>query len=435
MDKPNIVFVHVDQMHHKAISDYGCEYVHTPNMDRLADEGYSFMESHCAMPQCCPARASWYTGRMSTEHGVVVNSYPIDPEVPDLGQWLRKHSDYEAVYTGKWHISGRNMAKSFKVLHRGTGHGELSDSTVARSAVAYLKNRTDDKPFFLSVGFLNPHDCCFPAMAHGGPGKYGFAPKIKDRLPPLPDNFDYDYRRTSNRATRNWSLQDWRYYIYSYYRMTEMVDHEVGRVYQALRSSPYADNTLFILTSDHGDGLGFHSRVSKGYMEEEAWRVPAIVSWPGHIEGGKRDTDHLVSGVDIAATVCDYAHVPPLPKMTVARSWRPLLEGKQVQWRDYVVGETSVGRLSTAIRDARYKTTFYKDETKLFDIANDPLETRNLVEDSDHAHVVDRHLEHFRDYLNKIEVYPEPSWGQESWSRGNLYKGYVDWYEKIKSGG
>ena len=65
MQKPNIVFVHVDQMHHKAISAYGCPHVHTPNLDRIVRDGTSFMESYDAMPQCCPARASWFTGRMS----------------------------------------------------------------------------------------------------------------------------------------------------------------------------------------------------------------------------------------------------------------------------------------------------------------------------------------------------------------------------------
>ena len=432
MKKPNIVFVHVDQMHHKAMSAYECEHVHTPNLDALALDGYSFMESHSAMPQCCPARASWFTGRMSKEHGVVVNAHPIDPELPDLGQWLREHGGYETVYTGKWHITGRDVAKSFNVLHRSTGHGELSDSTVARSAVAYLKNRTDDKPFFLSVGFLNPHDCCFPATFYGGPGKYGFAHKIKDQLPSLPGNFDYGYKTIGSKKNKTWNLQDWQYYIYSYYRLVEMVDREVGRVYRALQSSPYANNTLFIFTSDHGDGAGFHARTSKGYMEEEAWRVPAIVSWPGRIPGNKRDSEHLVSGVDIAATICDYAGVPPLPKMSIARSWRPLLEGEGVQWRDYVVGETSAGRLSVAIRDTRYKSIIYEDQTKLYDLANDPLETRDLVDDLGHAHIVKRHREFFRDYLNKIEIYPEPSSWQNRKKPSYLYKAYVRWYEEVK---
>lgn len=452
MEKPNIVFVHGDQQHHKAISAYGCEHVHTPNLDRIVREGYSFMESYTAMPQCCPARASWFTGRMSKEHGVVVNSYPIDPKIPDLGQWLRKHG-YETVYTGKWHVSGRNVAESFQVLHRGTGHGELGDSTVARSAVAYLRNRRNDRPFFLSVGLLNPHDCCFPATSHGGPGKFGFASKIEDNLPPLPGNFDPDYRNNASLRVRNWTRRDWRYYIYSYYRMVEMLDHEVGRVYDAVRNSPHADNTLFIFTSDHGDGVGFHSKVSKGYLEEEAARVPAVVSWPGKVRPNTRDTRHLVSGVDIAATICDYAGAPPLPKMTIARSWRPLLEGRDVPWRDYVIAETSVGPLSASVRDARYKSTIYQDRTRLFDIEKDPLETKDLADDPDFAAIKKRHREQFREYISMIEVYPEPpgiekqiarqkirgagkrAARQRPVKRGNLYRAYVNWYAKVKAEG
>ncbi len=448
MQRPNIVFVHGDQLHHKAISAYGCKYVHTPNLDRMVAEGYSFMESYCAMPQCCPSRASWFTGRMSKEHGVVVNSYPIDPSLPDLGQWLRK-CGYETVYTGKWHVSGRNVSRSFRVLHRGSGHGELGDSSVARSAVAYLRNRKGDQPFFLSVGLLNPHDCCFPATNHGGPGKYAFAARIRDKLPPLPENFDYGYKDRGMPQIRNWSHQDWRYYMYSYYRMAEMLDHEVGRVYNAVRGSPYAKNTVFIFTSDHGDGLGFHSRVSKGFLEEEASRVPAIVSWPGKVKQGVRDTRHLVSGVDIAATICDYAGAPPLPKMTVARSWRPLLEGKDVPWRHYVVAETSIGPLSASIRDARFKSIIYQDRTKLYDIQNDPLETKDLADDSKYSAVKKRHREHFREYISRIEPYPEPPGIEEAiarqkrvgpagragpprYHRGNLYRPYIRWYQRVK---
>lgn len=448
MQRPNIVFVHGDQLHHKAISAYGCKYVHTPNLDRLVREGFSFMESYCAMPQCCPSRASWFTGRMSKEHGVVVNSYPIDPSLPDLGQWLRK-CGYETVYTGKWHVSGRNVSRSFRVLHRGSGHGELGDSTVARSAVAYLRNRRGDQPFFLSVGLLNPHDCCFPATSHGGPGKYAFASKIKDELPPLPGNFDHGYKDSGMLQIRNWSRQDWRYYMYSYYRMAEMLDHEVGRVYNAVRNSPHAENTLFIFTSDHGDGLGFHSRVSKGFLEDEASRVPAIVSWPGKVKQDVRDTRHLVSAVDIAATICDYAGAPPLPKMTIARSWRPLLEGRDIAWRDYVVAETSIGPLSVSIRDARFKSIIYQDKTKLYDIQNDPLETKDLADDSKYAAVKKRHREHFREYISRIEPYPEPPGIEEAiarqrrgnerrrtgplqYRRGNLYRAYIRWYQRVK---
>jgi len=452
MNKPNIIFIHCDQLHHKAISAYGCKHVKTPNIDRIVREGYSFMESYASMPQCCPSRASWYTGRMSKEHGVVVNGYPIDPKLPDLGQWLRKHG-YETVFTGKWHVSGRNVADSFDVLHPGHGLGELGDSDVARSAVAYLNNRTGKKPFFLPIGFLNPHDCCFPAVATGGPAKYAFASKIKDKLPPLPANFDHNYQNDrTNRRSRTWSKQDWRYYIYHYYRLTEMADAEIGRVCDALRSSPYAEDTLLIFVADHGDGLGFHANVSKGYLEEEASRVPAVVWWPGHVKSNHKDTDHLVSGVDVAATICDYAAAPPLPKMSIARSWRPLLEGRSIPWRDHVVCETSIGSLSTCIRDKQYKSIIYTDRTKLYDIANDPLETKDLAPDPKYAPVLERHRRQFREYIAKIEVYPGPPDFAQQLARdqqaarknknrrrkfpaGDLYKAYTDWYRTIAAEG
>lgn len=434
MERPNILFMHVDQMHGGAVSAYGCGLVHTPRMDQMAAEGHSFRRMYTAMPQCCPARASWYTGRMSKEHGVTVNGYPIDPELPDLGQWLRRHGDYDCVYTGKWHVSGRKVGQSFDVLHHGHGHGELQDSDIARSAVAYLANRKDDQPFFLNVGFLNPHDCCFPAFREGGPCKYGIADDMLDQLPPLPENFDYGYPEHGHPATRHWTLQDWRYYIYNYYRMVEMVDREIGRVYDAVRNSDLAKNTLIIFTADHGDGAGFHAHISKGYLEEEAWHVPAIVHAPGMAKPGTHDKTHLASGVDVAATICDYAGAPPLPKTTLARSWRPVLEGQDVPWREYVVGETSIGPLSTAIREERYKTIFYEDRAKLYDLRDDPLEQRNLAEDPAHAATLARHRGHLRDYVKSIEVYPGPEKGLKKVpNQGVLYGNYVKWYDQIKA--
>jgi arylsulfatase A-like enzyme len=220
--------------------------------------------------------------------------------------------------------------------------------------------------------------------------------------------------------------------------MVEMVDAEVGRVYDAVRNGPYGDNTLFILTCDHGDGLGFHAKVSKGYLEEEASRVPAIVSWPGRVKQGVRDTEHLASGVDVAATICDYAGAPPLPKTTIARSWRPLLEGKDTAWRDYVVCETSVGSLSVCVRDLRFKSIIDQDRSRLYDIGSDPLEMRDLADDPEYAAVKKRHRENFKEYISQIEIYRGPSSSAKVKVRGRsvrtgLYRDYVNWYEKVKT--
>ncbi len=421
--RPNILFIHVDQMHFEAMSAYGNRHVKTPAMDRMAGDGFSFRASYSAMPQCCPARASWYTGRMSSESGVPTNSCPILPDLPDLGQWLSKHGNYESVYGGKWHVSGRNVAKSFRVIY-GSGKGEYADGAIARACMGFLENYQSDKPFFLNAGFMNPHDCCFTAGAGGGQGKFRFAKEIEDKLPPLPENFTPP---KSGSRVCGWTEQDWRYYIYIYYRWVEMVDAEIGRLYDALMSSRFADNTVVVFASDHGDGLGFHGNITKGYLEEEAWRVPTIIIPPGRMPKGKQDAEHLSIGVDIAATICDYAQVPMLPKMTIGKSIRPLAEGRKVdKWREYIVGESFLGQGQVGVRDGKHKTIFYCDgPIKVFDLQADPLEMKDLSTSIQGKTLAARHKTHLREYLSRIELCE-----RVNGPKPELL--YLDWYRKVK---
>jgi len=399
-------------------------------MDQIVNDGCSLMTNYTTMPQCCPARTSWYTGRMSSESGVPVNECNILPDIPDLGQWLRKHGEYECVYAGKWHIPGRDVGKSFRLLQHDTGRGEFCDGYVARACMGFLENYKGDKPFFLNAGFLNPHDCCFTAGASGGQGKFRFAKEIEDKLPPLPKNFETN--GVHPHGSSIWKELDWRYYIYSYYRLVELVDAEVGRLYDALRSSRFSDNTVVIFTADHGDGLGFHGNVSKGYMEEEAWRVPAVVVYPGRIPKGRRETEKLTSGIDIPATICDYAQVPMLPKMTVGKSLRAIVEGQPVpEWREYVVGESFLGTGAVAVRDKQYKSIHYCDcGVKVFDLIADPLEMKDLASGESGKSVIQRDRGRLREFLGKLELctrIPE--------TKPAMYKTYLEWYRKVKENG
>jgi arylsulfatase A-like enzyme len=411
-------------MHWQAMSAYGNKYVKTPAMDRIAADGCSFRASYTAMPQCCPARASWYTGRTSSEHGVPGNGCNITPDLPDLGQWLTKHGGYKATYAGKWHIPGRDVGKSFDMIF-GSGRGEFADAGIARACMGYLENYKDDKPFFLNAGFMNPHDCCYSAGANGGQGKFRFAKGIEDKLPPLPKNFE----KPRQARAAHWTDLDWRYYIYVYYRWVEMVDAEIGRLYDALMSSRFADNTVVVFAADHGDGLGFHGNITKGYLEEEAWRVPTIIVDPSKATKGKRDNEHLSIGVDIPATICDYAEVPMLPKMTIGKSLRPLAEGKKVdKWHDYIVGESFLGKGQVGVRDQQHKTIFHCDgETKVFDLKDDPLEMKNLVDTADGKAVMAKHKEYMREYLGKIELC-EPK------KKAAPHEVYLNYYRSIGAG-
>jgi choline-sulfatase len=428
--RPNILFIHVDQMHFEAMSAYGNKYVKTPAMDRIAADGCSFRASYSANPVCCPARASWYTGRMSSEHGQANNGgYPIRKELPDLGSWLREHGDYETAYSGKWHVSGRKREESFKVLYgQPESKGEIFDAAVGRACMGFLDNYTSDKPFFLNCGFVNPHDCCYTYGAQGGEGKFAFDEEVLEEMPPIPENF-YIYRGKKLKQNKQ-KERFFKYYMHIYYRWVEMVDAEIGRLYDALMKSRFADNTVVIFSADHGEGLGFHGQVSKSMMVESSWRVPMIIVTPDRRRKGQQDNDHLSIAVDIPATICDYAEVEMLPKMTIGKSLRPLVENKKVDdWHEYIVGENWQGTGKIGVRDARHKTIFYGDGvTNIFDLQADPMEMNDLFATREGKGVLAKHKKYLREYVSKLEIY-EPAKIKDN---QKAYQVYLDWYRKAK---
>ncbi len=392
-EQPNILFINLDQHSAEAMGHLGCAHVNTPNMDRLAQRGVSFTKSYSTDPVCCPARSSWFSGRYTPETGVVSNGRPMVADMPDLGQWLRQ-GGYKAVYAGKWHIPGRNVEKSFgTICPHPKNTAETGDVVTTRAAEGFLRNYSGDKPFFLSVGLLNPHDICSFVLTHTMYGGEMPFPEIDD-LPPLPPNFEVAMKEPEailkkreklhkdsgeESGMEKWSDALYRYYIWSYYRYIEKVDGLVGVVLDALDASRFKDNTVVILTSDHGDGHIRHKMVFKSFLYDEAVRVPFIMSWPGHIRENVIDRTHLVSGVDVFPTVCDYAGIDPAPDMR-GYSLRLVAEGAAGNWRDFLVAYTQNG--GRMIRTERHKLITYKDDpvTQLFDMQADPWETRNLAE-------------------------------------------------------
>ena len=102
--RPNILFILVDQLRFDSISSHGCKYVKTPNIDRLVNSGVSFTKSYSTNPVCSPARSSLMTSRMPSETGVITNNRAINEKMPNLGQCLRA-GGYDTYYVGKWHLN------------------------------------------------------------------------------------------------------------------------------------------------------------------------------------------------------------------------------------------------------------------------------------------------------------------------------------------
>ena len=415
--KPNFLFVVCDQLGLDAIAAHGCPDVHTPNIDRLIRRGVTFTESHSTNPVCSPARSTMFTGRMPVETGVISNNRAIHPSCPNMGQWLDA-AGYDSYYCGKWHIPHGYPTEiaGFNVLPVGAGQGGLVDTVVSRWSESFLKSRNSKKPFCFVASLMQPHDICYWAIQgpYLVPEKLPF-PILKDKLPELPPNNKSRPAapaKLDGLAYKGFSDEQWRYYLYIYYRQVEMVDTEIGRILDALEDSGQADNTIVVLTSDHGDGRGRHSHVQKWYPYDESVKVPMIVSCPGKVAEGVVDTEHLVSGLDILCTMSDYAGLDSPPD-SQGRSLRPILEQKPpTAWREFVASEHHfIGRM---LRTKRYKYVRYAGDPveQLFDLEADPWEMKNLYQEARVADVLADHrkmLDAWEASLKPVEPMPDIS--------------------------
>jgi arylsulfatase A-like enzyme len=376
--KPNILIIISDQQGIDTIAAYKEFFSHkaylghwlkTPNFDRMVAGGYSFLESHSTNPVSCPARSSVFTGRFSTETGVTYNNIGIDENVPNMGEWFEANSDYNRVYCGKWHaggqwnypdIEGTRKIPGFESIPVGvSGTGDFNDFQVSGGLKGYITNYSDEKPFLAVAGFMNPHDICYWT-----PGLHGknLVPEsdifeLGDNRPPLPPNQNYSFEEPFKKQQVKFTDEEWRNYLYDYCRMIEKLDADLGRLLDAVDSRN--DNTLVIFTSDHGEGSGRHHRVQKWHPFEQSVKVPFIVYMPEKFKGGIIDSQNVVSGIDIMATVCNYAGIP-VPKGCRGRNLSSLLEeGKAPEVMDYAFAEFQhTGRV---VRKGDYKyVKFYE---------------------------------------------------------------------------
>lgn len=417
-DRPNILFINTDQQSWNAISAYNNPYVHTPNMDRLHGNGVSFMKAYCSDPVCAPARSSWMTGRYASETGVPFNGGCLHAHLLDLGQILNSNG-YRAFHCGKWHVDGRDMRQSFHNLYTGqrdigAGGGEYYDSASTHAALSFLSTYDNHNPFYLQVGYVNPHDICEYLHNHEQktiPDSVVQQTVGESALPPLPENFEYDVGETLlqqvcrrhegalihdkiRRAVQRWSDLQWRFYIWNYYRYVEKVDYEIGLLLNALAQTDLAENTLIIFSSDHGEACASHQMFQKFTLYQESIRVPFIVASLGDCFGLQKssfDHRHFISGVDLLPTICDYAEAK-IPQGVQGHSLRPILKGQKADWRTFAFIESNYWGRAIVTDQYKYVMEYLPaddfvplgpDPTRLgreqlFDLVTDPFETTNL---------------------------------------------------------
>ena len=397
-DKPNIILIITDQQTAIAMSCAGNPYVKTPGMDMLAQDGVRFNRSYVTYPLSGPSRSSLITGRMPVEIGVKDNGGELSEEqMQNSIGYAISNAGYDCLYAGKWHAP-----ELVNIPEEGTGFEkvcDMNDLILVDSCIPHLKKKRE-KPLFLVASFLNPHEIC--EFARDEALHYGklSVPDVSE-CPPLAYNAAipayYPEAITLHRQwvpksypTEMYTDDDWRHYLYAYYRLVERVDNEIVRLISELKKNNLYDNSLILFVSDHGDGVGAHRANQKRVLQEEIIRVPFIVKTPNNKKKGMINEDALVSiNLDIYQTICDYAGAGE-NKTLNGKSLRSLLDGKTNTHHEEVYVETLLDGIDTrgwSVVGKDFKYTlyrFFKNKEQLVNLKNDPYEIQNLAVDKNY---------------------------------------------------
>ncbi len=428
MAKPNILVVMADQLAPHFTGAYGHPLVRTPAMDALAERGARFDAAYCNFPLCAPSRFSMMSGQMASDIGAWDNAAEFPASIPTLAHYLNL-AGYRTVLAGKMHFIGPDQHHGFaerlnteiypadfawtpdwdnaderidKWYHNMDSLSEAGqalatyqldyDEEVGFAAIRKLYDLardSDDRPFFLTVAFIHPHD---PYVARPEwwdlydhddidlPDPVGL-----DSLDPHSHRLRYGFEID----TVGYTDEQCRNARHGYYANTSYIDAWLGRMVRALEETGELDNTVVIATSDHGDMLGERGLWFKMSFFEQSLRVPLVMAGPGV---ANTTVPNACSLLDLAPTLLDIAAAggtPIEPGVTLAgRSlWNAATGGSDPvdeALAEYTAEMTSYPMFM--IRRGHHKYIHCDtDPALLYDLETDPQEQDNLADDPDHA--------------------------------------------------
>lgn len=402
-EKPNILFILVDDLGYGDLSSYGASDLKSPRIDALMGESLRFDQFYANCTVCSPTRAALMTGRypdLVGVPGVIRQNEPnswgyFDPKAITLPQMLKK-GGYDTAMIGKWHLGyespnipndrgfdffygylgdmmddyythrrdGINWMRKNRRIVDPKGH---ATELFTEWTVDYLKKRKKKKnPFFLYLAYNAPH---FPIQP-----PEDWLERTRKRSPNLSEG------RAKNVA------------------FIEHMDHYIGKVLDALDETGLRENTLVVFTSDNGGSLRHFQR--NGNLrggKQDHWeggiRVPTCVSWPGKIRAQRVDTVGIT--MDFYPTLCELAGVS-IDHEIEGRSMLPFLlngdssnlEGRDLFWMRREGGASSYqGRAYYAVRRGPWKLEQNSpfEPMQLFNLDQDPLETTPVTDQSEIA--------------------------------------------------
>ena len=453
-DQPNVLLIVCDDLN-THVSTSGYPHITTPAFDELASEGMTFRRAYCQYPVCGPSRASFLHGLYPQSTGVLDNQLDIREVRPgtvsmpqcfkDAGYWtgavgkvfhnakvdpggavwdqvFRFENDelpmvtpirekFEAengpVTEGKSRRRWREFYPTIAPQTRGQAPGygptglrdeQHKDGKNARQVKKWLNDKANEnRPFFIACGLQKPH---VPFLA---PDKYfSMYPKADLKFSPASLEFWKTVPKLAQTkryggfgfefGVENDELR--REYIQAYHACISFIDAQVLVMLDALKESGHWEDTIVILTSDHGYLLGEKFMWGKVMLFETCDRVPLIVRVPDSI-GGTSTTPGsssrgLVELVDLFPTLGDLCGIS-VPEELQGRSLRPMLSDPQLEGKKFAYTVVSRGEnLGRAIRTQRYRYTTWLTGEELYDLQNDPLEETNLANLEDSKDVIDR---------------------------------------------
>src|SRR5437773_2811828 len=463
--KPNLILFLPDQQRADTLACYGGVKVHAPNLNKLASESMVFERAYVTHPVCTPSRSSLMTGTWPHINGCTRNSVPLDRRFRVFPE-LMEDRDYETAYMGKWHLgeegpAGRGFHEWISTEHYGDytnfliskgitpdkQNGRFSELAISNlpldlSRPKFLEQRAcefiekhQSDPFILVVAFVEPHS------PYNGPlnDEHPLDEVELDVTATLPESEDIplrywlmrewqqaeailDRQRLPTQLSFGITPEEYRSIKQRYLGLVTLVDQSIGTILGCLERCNLAGDTIVVHTSDHGDSLGAHHLFGKETMFEEATRVPFLVRLPGQTRG--KTIQQPVSHIDFVPTLLDLLGQPRHSQCS-GKSLLPLInegapapENVFIEWapnRTKIKKGTRLARRRIIKRAVEESTRTLvspdgwkvclrdKDLNELYNIKDDPFETRNLYSDAQYASVVSRlstEIHHWQESAN-----------------------------------
>ncbi len=428
--QPNILILMVDQLNGTLFPDGPADFLHTPNLKKLASRSARFRNAYTASPLCAPGRASFMSGQLPSRTQVYDNAAEFVSSIPTFAHHLRA-AGYSTCLSGKMHFVGPDQLHGFEErlttdiypadfgwtpdyrkpgeridwwYHNlgsvaGAGTAEITnqleyDDEVAFHAAQRLYDHarhSDDperRPWCLTVSFTHPHDPYVARARHWD--LYENCPALDPRIGPIAREMQDAHSKrlydASDYASFDITDEDIRRARRGYFASISYVDDKVGELLGVLETTHMAGDTIVLFGSDHGDMLGERGLWFKMCFFEGSARVPLMIAGadipPGLIEAP-------VSNLDVTPTLCDLAgiDIAGIRTWTDGQSLASLMRGKQ-RVEPVLMEYAAEGSQApmVCIRAGHYKFIHCEiDPPQLFDLESDPLEMTNLADDPAHG--------------------------------------------------